>query len=176
MRVRTAHPAAPKARANNAVADKPSASLWPRIQTGFVRSNARTALAKMEAVSVRAALKAFIGLQSAGGRVVCPAPPSQAGLASIFVARRCRLALEPQDLRRHQGGHRHPGISHEVLRHRRRLPRILQADRQAPAATPPALLISFNARPKPRRQSAHTVRIIRPTARRLRQSPLQPLA
>jgi hypothetical protein len=30
MRVRTPHPAAPKARANNAAADKPFASLWPR--------------------------------------------------------------------------------------------------------------------------------------------------
>ncbi len=55
MRVRTAHPACPKARANKAVADKPSASLWPRIQTGLARSNAWTALAKTAVVSVRAA-------------------------------------------------------------------------------------------------------------------------
>jgi len=56
MRVRTAHPAALKARANNAVADKPSASLWPRIQTGLARSNAWMAMAKVEAVSARAAV------------------------------------------------------------------------------------------------------------------------
>jgi hypothetical protein len=56
MRVRTAHPAAPKARANNAVADKPSASLWLRIQTAFVWSNSWMALAKVAAVSVRMAV------------------------------------------------------------------------------------------------------------------------
>jgi hypothetical protein len=93
-----------KARANNAVADKPFAPLWPRIQTSLIRSNAQTALAKVEAISVRAALKEFIELQSAGCQAVCPGPPCQTGLISIFVVRRRRdhrsrrMALAAHDL------------------------------------------------------------------------------
>ena len=117
MRVRTAHPASPKARANKAVADKPSASLWPRIQTGLVRSNSWMALAKTEAVSVARQCETSSNHKAPGACGFVPGltVSGQTSLSSVPESPRTQEPSHdprPQELRdsdQHKGHHNSSG-------------------------------------------------------------------